>query len=29
MSIIRDLIEIEKVFTKNKKTPCDIAIFGG
>jgi hypothetical protein len=25
MSIIRDLIEIEKVFTKNKKTPCDIA----
>jgi hypothetical protein len=27
MSIIRDLIEIEKVFTKNKKTPCDIAEF--
>ena len=25
MTIIRDLIEIEKVFTKNKKTPCDIA----
>ena len=24
MTIIRDLIEIEKVFTKNKKTPCDI-----
>jgi hypothetical protein len=27
MSIIRDLIEIEKVFTKNKKTPCDIVEF--
>ena len=27
MTIIRDLIEIEKVFTKNKKTPCDIAEF--
>ena len=25
--IIRDLIEIEKHFTKNKKTPCDIAEF--
>ena len=25
MTIIKDLIEIEKVFTKNKKTPCDIA----
>ncbi len=22
---IRDIIEIEKHFTKNKKTPCDIA----
>ena len=22
---IKDIIEIEKVFTKNKKTPCDIA----
>ena len=27
MSIIRDLIEIEKVFTNNKKTPCDIVEF--
>ena len=27
MSIIRDLIEIEKVFTKTKKTPCDIVEF--
>ncbi len=27
MTIIRDLIEIEKVFTKNKKTPCDIVEF--
>ena len=22
---LKDIIEIEKVFTKNKKTPCDIA----
>ena len=27
MTIIRDLIDIEKVFTKNKKTPCDIVEF--
>ena len=27
MTIIRDLIEIEKHFTKNKKTPCDIVEF--
>ena len=27
MTIIRDLIDIEKIWSKSKKTPCDIAEF--